>query len=119
MSAQAYVTYIAVHPEWRGAGIATFMMYHLIQVRKLLATSIVRYISLYIVVYYKSNVLCVLEQTCPGKDVMLHVSATNDAVILYQKLGFKPEEFLVDFYKKYYPDDSPICKHAFLMRLRR
>ena len=70
-------------------------------------------------VYYKSNVLCVLEQTCPGKDVMLHVSATNDAVILYQKLGFKPEEFLVDFYKKYYPDDSPICKHAFLMRLRR
>lgn len=85
---EAYVTYIAVHPEWRGAGIATFMMYHLIQ-------------------------------TCPGKDVMLHVSATNDAVILYQKLGFKPEEFLVDFYKKYYPDDSPICKHAFLMRLRR
>lgn len=36
LSAQAYVTYIAVHPEWRGAGIATFMMYHLIQVRKLL-----------------------------------------------------------------------------------
>jgi ribosomal protein S18 acetylase RimI-like enzyme len=51
--------------------------------------------------------------------VLLHVSATNNAMILYQKLGFKPEEFLVDFYKKYYPDDSPLCKHAFLMRLRR
>jgi ribosomal protein S18 acetylase RimI-like enzyme len=32
MTPSAYITYIAVHPEWRGAGIATFMLYHLIQV---------------------------------------------------------------------------------------
>ena len=26
-----YITYICVHPEWRSAGIAKFMLYHLIQ----------------------------------------------------------------------------------------
>lgn len=40
-------------------------------------------------------------------------------MILYQKFGFKPEEFIADFYDKYYPDDSVECKHAFLLRLRR
>lgn len=30
---EAYITYLFTHPEWRGAGIAKFMLYHLIQVR--------------------------------------------------------------------------------------
>ena len=29
---EAYISFIFTHPEWRGAGIATFMLYHLIQV---------------------------------------------------------------------------------------
>lgn len=53
------------------------------------------------------------------KDITLHVSATNSAMILYQKFGFKPEEFLLDFYNKYMPEDSKECKHAFFLRLRR
>ncbi|XP_071661963.1 cysteine-rich protein 2-binding protein isoform X5 [Patagioenas fasciata] len=77
-----------VHPEWRRAGIATFMIYHLIQ-------------------------------TCMGKDVTLHVSASNPAMLLYQKFGFKSEEYILDFYDKYYPLDSKECKHAFFLRLRR
>ena len=32
MTPEAYITYIAVHPEWRDAGVATFMLYHLISV---------------------------------------------------------------------------------------
>ena len=31
---EAYISFIFTHPEWRGAGIATFMLYHLIQVRR-------------------------------------------------------------------------------------
>lgn len=58
-------------------------------------------------------------QTCMGKDVTLHVSATNSAMLMYQKFGFKPEEFILDFYDKYYPEDSKECKHAFFLRLRR
>ncbi|XP_078656314.1 cysteine-rich protein 2-binding protein-like [Branchiostoma floridae x Branchiostoma belcheri] len=85
---EAYVSFVLVHPEWRQAGIGTFMMYHLIQ-------------------------------TCMGKDVTLHVSATNPAMMLYQKFGFKVEEFVLDFYDKYYPEDSTECKHAFFLRLRR
>ncbi|XP_067677238.1 cysteine-rich protein 2-binding protein-like [Haliotis asinina] len=85
---EAYISFIFVHPEWRGAGIASFMLYHLIQ-------------------------------TCMGKDVTLHVSATNTAMMLYQKFGFKTEEFILDFYDKYYPIDSRECKHAFFLRLRR
>ncbi|KAK8384262.1 hypothetical protein O3P69_009193 [Scylla paramamosain] len=85
---EAYLSYLLVHPEWRRVGIASFVLYHLIQ-------------------------------TCPGKDVTLHVSATNPALILYQQFGFKVEEFLSNFYDKYLPHDSPECKHAMYMRLRR
>lgn len=85
---EAYITFLFVHPDWRCAGIGTFMLYHLIQ-------------------------------TCMGKDVTLHVSASNPAMLVYQKFGFKPEAFVADFYEKYYKPDSKECKHAFFMRLRR
>lgn len=29
---EAYISFIFTHPEWRRAGIASFMLYHLIQV---------------------------------------------------------------------------------------
>uniref|UniRef100_T1J5P7 N-acetyltransferase domain-containing protein n=1 Tax=Strigamia maritima TaxID=126957 RepID=T1J5P7_STRMM len=83
---EAYISFVFTHPDWRGAGIATFMIYHLLQ-------------------------------TCMGKDVTLHVSATNPAMLLYQKFGFKVEEYIVDFYDKYYSDDYKECKHAFFLRL--
>lgn len=85
---EAYITYLFTHPEWRNAGIAKFMLYHLIQ-------------------------------SCMGKDVTLHVSATNPAMNLYHKFGFKVQEFVVDFYDKYFTADSTQCKHAFFMRLTR
>ncbi|KAK3874769.1 hypothetical protein Pcinc_020331 [Petrolisthes cinctipes] len=85
---EAYLSYLLVHPEWRRAGMATFILYHLIQ-------------------------------TCAGKDITLHVSATNPALILYQRFGFKVEEFLSNFYDKYLPEDSPECKHAMYLRLSR
>ncbi|XP_031592513.1 cysteine-rich protein 2-binding protein [Oreochromis aureus] len=85
---EAYISFLLVHPEWRRAGIGTFMIYHLIQ-------------------------------TCMGKDVTLHVSASNLAMLLYQKFGFKAEEYILDFYDKYYPVDSAECRHAFFLRLRR
>ena len=88
MTPGAYISYVVVHPDWRGAGIASFMLYHLMQ-------------------------------TCQGKDITLHVSATNPAMLLYQRYGFKPEEFMVRFYEKYLPDDSNECRNAFLLRLRR
>ncbi|KAI8087925.1 uncharacterized protein B0P05DRAFT_530696 [Gilbertella persicaria] len=60
-----------------------------------------------------------LFQTAISKDITLHVSANNNAMILYQKFGFKPEEFIVNFYDKYLPADSVYSKNAFLLRLRR
>lgn len=53
-----------------------------------------------------------------GKDITLHVSATNPAMVLYQNFGFKSEEFVKDFYDKYLPFDSKECSHAIFMRLR-
>lgn len=32
---EAYISFLLVHPEWRRAGIATFMIYHLIQASSL------------------------------------------------------------------------------------
>ncbi|KAI9476461.1 MAG: hypothetical protein EXX96DRAFT_577247 [Benjaminiella poitrasii] len=60
-----------------------------------------------------------LFQTAISKDITLHVFANNNAMILYQKFGFKPEEFIVNFYDKYLPADSSFSKNAFLLRLRR
>ncbi|CAB4064856.1 Mitochondrial ornithine transporter 1,60S ribosomal protein L21-2,60S ribosomal protein L21-A,60S ribosomal protein L21,60S ribosomal protein L21-B,Cysteine-rich protein 2-binding protein,60S ribosomal protein L21-1 [Lepeophtheirus salmonis] len=36
-----------------------------------------------------------LIQTCMGKDIILHVSANNPAILLYQKFGFKVEEHVI------------------------
>lgn len=36
---EAYISFLFVHPEWRRAGIATFMIYHLIQVCTLCSSS--------------------------------------------------------------------------------
>ena len=36
---KAYLSFAFTHPEWRNAGIAKFMIYHLIQVRKLAPTT--------------------------------------------------------------------------------
>ena len=85
---EAYISFLLVHPDYQRAGIATFMLYHLIQ-------------------------------TCMGKDVTLHCSVDNPAVLLYQKFGFKVEEFCLDFYDKYYPVKHYLSKHAFFMRLKR
>ncbi|KAI9208417.1 uncharacterized protein BJ171DRAFT_488820 [Polychytrium aggregatum] len=60
-----------------------------------------------------------LIQAAGGRDITLHVSAGNPAMLLYQKFGFKPEEFIVNFYDQYLPPDSRECKNAFFLRLRR
>lgn len=85
---EAYISFMAVRHNWQRSGIATFMLYHLIQ-------------------------------TCMSKDITLHVSANNSAVMLYQKFGFKIEEVIVDFYDKYLPLDSKQSRNAFFLRLMR
>lgn len=62
--------------------------------------------------------LTFLSKISSGKDLTLHVSASNNAMILYQKLGFKPEEFIVNFYKTFYRDDNELSRNAFFIRLR-
>ncbi|PRD26051.1 UNVERIFIED_CONTAM: Cysteine-rich protein 2-binding protein [Trichonephila clavipes] len=60
-----------------------------------------------------------LIQTCMGKDVTLHVSASNAALFLYEGIGFEVEELIYDFYDKYLPPDSKECRHALLLRFSR
>lgn len=60
-----------------------------------------------------------LIQSVAGQEVTLHVSATNTAMILYQKFGFKVDKLILDFYDRYLPIDNPQCRHAFLLRLTR
>lgn len=97
MTPDAYVTYLLIHPEWADAGLGSLLL-HLLRTRA----------------------------SPPHLDITLHVSATNPAMLLYQKFGFKPEEYIVNFYDKYYRDDEDTIgqmalysKNAFLIRLRR
>ena len=85
---EAYISFLVVHPDFTGAGIAKLMLYHLIQ-------------------------------TCLGKDVTLHVSVDNPAMVLYQRFGFKAESYCLDFYEKYFPPSHYLSKHAYHMRLRK
>ena len=61
----------------------------------------------------------VFFQSCSGRDIVLHVSANNPAVLLYQNFGFKVEETVLNFYDKYLPAGSTECKHALFLRLTR
>ena len=56
-------------------------------------------------------------KTCMGKDIVLHVSATNPAAFLYLKFGFKIEEIVNNFYELYQQTDD--SKHALYLRLSR
>ena len=60
-----------------------------------------------------------LTQTSQGKDITLHVSASNPAICLYQKFGFKTEELVLNFYEKYLPKYSSHSPHALFLRLTR
>lgn len=111
---EAYISFLLVHPEWRRAGIGTFMIYHLIQVSPGRVGGAPGN-----PVEPCGTVCAAFFQTCMGKDVTLHVSASNPAMLLYQKFGFKAEEYILDFYDKFYPLDSAECRHAFFLRLRR
>ncbi|XJO76301.1 hypothetical protein BDV3_006845 [Batrachochytrium dendrobatidis] len=89
MNPEGYITYLAVLPGWQGCGIASMMLYQLIK---------------------KAKAAC--------HDICLHVSASNKAMLLYQKFGFKSEGFFVGFYSNYFPKDSKECPNAIFLRLR-
>ncbi len=62
-----------------------------------------------------------LAQINLNHDIILHVSVNSSAVLFYQKFGFKIEEYIKQFYDKYYSDEDNhfLSKDAFLMRLAR
>jgi len=55
----------------------------------------------------------------PNRDITLHVSINNPAMLLYNRFGFKAEEFIVGFYEEYLDSQSRASKNAFRLRLRR
>ncbi|KAJ7708919.1 hypothetical protein B0H17DRAFT_368458 [Mycena rosella] len=55
----------------------------------------------------------------PHQDITLHVSANNSAMLLYNRFGFKAEEFVAGFYDAYLDPQSRASKNAFRLRLRR
>ncbi|KAF9219705.1 hypothetical protein BS17DRAFT_372672 [Gyrodon lividus] len=55
----------------------------------------------------------------PHRDITLHVSANNPAMLLYNRFGFKAEEFITGFYEDYLDSNSRVSMNAFRLRLRR
>ncbi|KAJ7089891.1 hypothetical protein B0H15DRAFT_922693 [Mycena belliarum] len=55
----------------------------------------------------------------PHQDITLHVSANNSAMLLYNRFGFKAEEFVAGFYDAYLDPNSRTSKNAFRLRLRQ
>ena len=93
-----YLSYLYVRPDFQGYNLST----------KLLSI--------------------LLPLLAPKKDITLHVSVANTpAMMLYQRIGFKPEEFVVNFYDKYMGVEKDGItyklgldnKNAFFMRLKR
>jgi ribosomal protein S18 acetylase RimI-like enzyme len=96
---QAYLSFIYVHPDWRCPKAPNTNNQDV---------SIAQYMMLYLI------------QTCPNDyDVNLHVSVNSSVVVFYQKFGFKIEEYIKNFYDKYYSNETRLSKDAFLMRLSR
>ncbi|KAG6861261.1 hypothetical protein C0995_002069 [Termitomyces sp. Mi166 len=55
----------------------------------------------------------------PKRDITLHVSVNNSAMLLYNRFGFKAEEFVAGFYEQYLDPNSRASKNAFRLRLRQ
>jgi ribosomal protein S18 acetylase RimI-like enzyme len=90
LSPEGYLSYVAVAPQWRGYGIGSRLVF------------------------------LALEQLDRSVDVTLHVSPTNTgAVVMYQRLGFKIDKWLVGFYRGYVVQEPGSSETACLMRLRR
>ncbi|KAJ3541883.1 hypothetical protein NMY22_g3710 [Coprinellus aureogranulatus] len=87
---ETYITYLAVKAGWDKAQIAK-----------------------------PRNMLYHLISRNPQKDITLHVSANNSAMLLYNQFGFKAEEFVVGFYEDYMDPLSRASKNAFKLRLRQ
>ncbi|KAJ3995475.1 hypothetical protein F5050DRAFT_301474 [Lentinula boryana] len=65
-----------------------------------------------------TTMLYLLITLNPGKDITLHVSANNPAMLLYNRFGFKSEEFIAGFYDAYLDPESRASKNAVRLRLR-
>ncbi|KAK0189222.1 hypothetical protein F5146DRAFT_703185 [Armillaria mellea] len=65
-----------------------------------------------------TSMLYHLIQLNPHKDITLHVSTNNPALLLYNRFGFKAEEFIVGFYEAYLDPQSRSSTNAFRLRLR-
>ncbi|KAG7444472.1 uncharacterized protein BT62DRAFT_245354 [Guyanagaster necrorhizus] len=65
-----------------------------------------------------TSMLYHLIQLNPHKDITLHVSANNPALLLYNRFGFKAEGFVVGFYEAYLDPQSRSSTNAFRLRLR-
>ncbi|KAH6916285.1 hypothetical protein BKA70DRAFT_483452 [Coprinopsis sp. MPI-PUGE-AT-0042] len=65
------------------------------------------------------TMLYLLVSRNPNRDITLHVSANNSAMLLYNQFGFKAEEFVAGFYEDYLDPLSRASKNAFKLRLRQ
>ncbi|KAL3896577.1 MAG: hypothetical protein SGCHY_003985 [Lobulomycetales sp.] len=113
LSPECYLTYLAVREGWQRLGIGRFMLFHLIKL-----TSRTR-----------DAAGGSQGDNSGARDITLHVSVDNPAMILYQMFGFKTEKYMyvfhcylykrsVDFYANYLPEDAGSLKHACYMRRR-
>jgi len=55
----------------------------------------------------------------PRRDITLHVSTNNPALLLYNRFGFKAEGFIAGFYENYLDKGARASKNAFRLRLRQ
>ncbi|KAJ3902437.1 hypothetical protein F5879DRAFT_1010915 [Lentinula edodes] len=100
---ETYITYLAVKHGWDNSNIATYVH------------SLIRWcLSL----TPRRTMLYQLIMLNPGKDITLHVSANNSAMLLYNRFGFKSEEFIAGFYDAYLDPESRASKNAVRLRLR-
>ncbi|KAI0731378.1 hypothetical protein C8Q76DRAFT_612730 [Earliella scabrosa] len=101
---ETYITYLAVRSGWDNSQIATSV--------------IAMPDGLYDTPHYRSMLYHLITLN-PHKDITLHVSINNPAMLLYNRFGFKAEEFIVGFYEDYLDPNSTQSKNAFRLRLRR
>ncbi|KAI0831988.1 hypothetical protein BC628DRAFT_1415460 [Trametes gibbosa] len=111
---ETYITYLAVRAGWDNSQIASSVT--LVNNRAATLTS--EHYADHHFGYYRSMLYHIITRN-PHKDITLHVSITNPAMILYNRFGFKAEEFIVGFYEDYLDPNSPQSKNAFRLRLRR
>ena len=124
---ETYITYLVVRAGWENAQIATYFTFFFFRCRRLGLNSILAEQCCTILLRsihigtLPSTFLRITQRWCVIASPRSFFASvhTDDGQLLYNRFGFKAEEFIAGFYEAYLDTQARTSTNAFRLRLCR